>query len=350
MKKVICIMLLLVFAASSVCAEGLSDLFTYGTPAAALTDAGLQVATDVTPAAAMQQLRQQDAPYDLYLFPLPSEGLTDLLDAGLPADLCENSALAEAAAKLPPALQTALMRDGQWLAFPVQLTLVDTQLVTTADKLAAHGLSAADIPTMTVDFLDSAIGWYRSGMLDGVGLLSAYNTADKIVLFAMNEYLTAATAHGGQPDYQDGLFKRLMEKALTLAAVMEEHQAFSDPAEHLFEIPSRVVVSPDPSSIVVSLELTNLHPCGAYVVGAVAIIHPNSAHRADALALLADELGMLDAETRAYLTDAASMRTVSIGAEYVDHLAQQNILPDLAAQLNNDLISIEQCITLLRKQ
>lgn len=351
MKRAICILLLFVFTATSAFAESFSDLFTVGVQEGAAEEAGLSVAINLLPAAAMEQMRQQDATYDLYLFALPTYGLSNLLDSGLAANLCENAALAKAADALPPALREEFMRDGQWMAFPVQLSLFYSQLITTKSKLAAYDLAAETMPATIMELLNRAIVWYRAGKLDGVRLLNAYHSSDEMVQFVLNEYVIAMTAHGGQPDYTDEVFKRLMEKALVLAAVMEEHQAFADGADCLFEVPVRMMeVTDDAETVALSLTLTDQHPAGQYLVGVVAVVNPYSTHKEEALSRLADEMEVLTDETRYYLTDASSMRTVSVGSEYVNRLASKGILPDLAAQMNGNQISIEQCIEMLQQQ
>ena len=329
--------------------ESLYELYTFSEDNTIITESELVIALHLDPPTALEQLSVSDTTYDIYVFPLPCLGLTELLDSKSPASLSSSLRLSEVQKSMPAFLSDMLSRDNQLLAVPINLDMFSLQLVTTTEKLNSFGISHETIPTTLLSLLEAANEWYNSGLLDNVHLFHSYEAPEMIVYFALQQYVQTSSAHGATPDYADPFFKRLLEATLVLSDTMSKHNAFSEPSEYLFDI-----VRPDSSDaestakLVIPISLSDYHPSGHYVVGVVAIVNPHSLRREQAITFLSSQTEQLSSTTQGLLNSHSVPRTLSVSSEYVAQLASKNILFEVALQLANGDISIEQCINILQ--
>ena len=358
MKKFICLMLIILLVPAVVSSETLSEIYTYTLS----TDVYTEPNTALT--ILLNKLPSEDTPdWDIAVLRLEADGLQAYLDSHQPGNLSSSSALASILESMPVNIAASVSRNDCLLALPISLSLQNSILMTTNEALSHYGLNADAIPASITDLLEQACDWYASGALDNVALIQQYNSRELIVYFALQQYTIASTGQSSSLDYDPVLLQQLLDTALRLAQMMNEHKAFSS------STPLFIMTAPDTDPLSPALESTNqfrLEDAGlsgqalfiplqvtsglqsnCYYTGLVALVNPDSSRFASAVSLLESEAASVSSLTTKYLDISTAPSDPAVQSETLTSLSAVGTLYDLASQLAQGSITTEQCIDTL---
>lgn len=258
----------------------------------------------LTPAMVSQLIRGNDAATDIYMVRTFEAGYSELLKKGFCSDLSGQEDIYSEVMRMPPALSSALMVDGQLLGVPVEMEFDPwTALSCSYETLDELGIIFEEIPTNLLDLLDRVLEWYQDGTLDGVRLFDSGDQAFSLTWFVLNNYAHYASANSRPLDYDTPLFKSLLEKCDRLCALSAQQSAPSATSLFLFSTSSpKELLSDWDESQKAFLPMPpqpGMPPCYPVFL-TVAVLNPLSRNKELALTYLQSLLKELPAQRRLY--------------------------------------------------
>ena len=203
MKRLLAMLLVLMTVTAAACAEELTvyywgddrDInaaFLAAHPGVTLAESRMDGSYPITASELAGKMLTREFDYDVFYVATGRYRPQEIIDKGYALDLSGSDVIREAVARMHPAIQAQVMRDGKIYAFPYSVTFAPKPMVCNPEAWEALGYTEADIPQSFPEFLDFLDAWVERQRQDPQEEYWVFNSMD-VTVYSSSYYTDRLT-------------------------------------------------------------------------------------------------------------------------------------------------------------